>query len=53
MDMTDLDSLTAEYQSWLDNEGLPQLSADELLSEDLTPKQREYVSDFLRRWEGR
>lgn len=47
-----LDSLTAEYQLWLTNEGLPQLSADELLWEDLTPKQRKYVRNFLQSWEA-
>lgn len=45
-----LDALTREYQAELDKRGLPQMSADELLHEDLGPDDRRYVSDFYDRW---
>lgn len=50
--MNTLTSLTAEYQAKLTAFGLPQLSADELLHEDLTAEQRAYVSDFYNRWQA-
>lgn len=43
-------ALTEEYAAFLKEEGLPELSADELLHEDLKPNQRRYVSAFLVRW---
>ena len=48
--MDTFETLTAEYQAYLDKNGLPQLSADELLYEDLTSEQRKYVSEFYDRW---
>lgn len=50
----DLDSLTEEFQVWLDSNDLPQRSADELLTEDKAPldeAQRLYLTEFCGRWE--
>jgi len=47
-----LDSASTAYQAYLDAEGLPQMSADELLHEDLTEAQRHTVSQFVRWWEN-
>lgn len=46
-----IDQLTTEYQDWCARNGLPQISADELLHETLTDEQRRYVSEFLIRWD--
>lgn len=45
------EALCKEYQDWVDAQGLPQFSADELICEDLTAEQRKYVSEFIERWE--
>lgn len=43
-------TLCEEYQAWVDQQGFPQFSADELILHDLTPEQRKYVSEFIKRW---
>lgn len=46
------ESLTAEYQRYLEEQGLPSMSADELALEDgVTPEQRRWLQDFSRRWD--
>lgn len=49
--MDTIDELTREYQRWLHNEGLPQVSAEELLRTDLTYSQHVWISIFIERWE--
>ncbi len=44
------DSLIEEYQAELAKRGLPQMSADELLHEELSDEDRSYVSGFFNRW---
>lgn len=44
--------LSAEYQDWCDQQGLPVMSADELLREKITAAQREWVIDFIKRWDA-
>lgn len=44
-------SLVAEYAAWVEGEGLPNMSADELIHEDLTIAQRIWLSDFIQRWD--
>jgi hypothetical protein len=45
-------SLTGELTAWCETQGLEPASADEmLLRADLTPWQRLWLSDFVRRWE--
>jgi hypothetical protein len=48
-----LAALTAEYQAFLNSNGLAGFgSADALLSDErLNPGQREWMRDFYRRWE--
>jgi hypothetical protein len=46
------DALCEEFQSWCSDQGLPQMSADELIHEDINPDQRRYLSDFIVRWEA-
>ncbi len=51
---TILDILSREYRSWLDQNNLPQMSADELLNDpniEKTDGQIKYLSDFITRWE--
>ena len=45
-----LDGASNAYQAYLTAEGLPQMSADELLAEELTDNQRHTVGQFLRWW---
>jgi hypothetical protein len=45
--------LTEEYNVWLAENGLPEVSADELPYEaELTPEQEEFATDFVERWEA-
>lgn len=44
------DYLSSAYQLWSDAEGLPQLSADEHDTEDLTPEQQHFISAFINMW---
>lgn len=46
------DTLSHIFQSWTHSQGLPALSADELIHEDLTPYQRRWVSEFILAWEA-
>jgi len=51
----DLDSLTEEFAVWLDSNGLPERSADELLVEEetrLDEAQRLYLTEFCNRWDA-
>lgn len=57
-----LKTLTKEYQNWLEQEKLPNLSADEVLAQTdnneldgeliTTEAQRAWLTDFLKRWEN-
>ena len=49
-----IDEMIQKYQTWLDKNNLPQMSADELLvdeSVNLTKEQRKYIQDFINEWE--
>ena len=49
-----LETLTPEYMAWLDSQGLPHESAEDLLCRtNLTDAQRTYLSQFIQRWESR
>lgn len=60
IDISPLDALTAEYNDFLQNTGLPSLSAEELImetnpyiDEQIANKwQRVYLADFIKRWEA-
>ena len=45
------DYLSFSYREWLDAEGLPQLSADEHNTDDLTHDQRTYLEAFIKIWD--
>lgn len=45
-------ALCTEYQAWAKAQGLPAMSAEELLHETLTTEQRRYVTAFSLRWEA-
>lgn len=48
-----IDQLSQEYGEWLDQNNLPQISADELLYDDSikkTPEQKNYLQDFIDKW---
>ncbi len=45
------DELIALYERYLKSQGLPRMSADELLMEDITPSQSEWLTAFLTLWE--
>ena len=47
-----LDDLVTLYAAYVEREGLPHQSADELIFEDLTPAQRAWISAFIVRWEA-
>ena len=48
------DALAAEYGSWMGGEGLVLGSADDHLhDESLTVLQREWLADFVERWDAR
>jgi GGDEF domain-containing protein len=49
----ELAALSLEFQTWLRAHDFPQWSADELLAaEALEPDEREYVEDFVARWDA-
>lgn len=49
--MDAISELIAEYKRWNDAEGLDLGSADEHLNDpDLSEVQREWLEDFVRRW---
>lgn len=45
------ESLYIEFGRWCEREHLPDMSADELLHEDITVEQRKWLTDFSQRWE--
>lgn len=45
-------TLCAELQKWCTDQNLPQISAEELIHEDLTTDQRQYLAAFIIRWEA-
>ena len=45
------DDLVAEYAAWCRQQRLPQISAHELAIEDVTEAQREWLRDFIERWQ--
>lgn len=50
---TTLDSLSDELNTWYDANGLEHLSADDALcSDSLTDPQRDYLYEFIDRWEN-
>jgi hypothetical protein len=49
-----IDEMIEKYQTWLDKNNLPKMSADELLvdeSVNLTKEQRKYIQNFINEWE--
>jgi len=42
--------LCGEFDDWIKAQGLPSMSALDLLSEDITPEQREWLKTFIDRW---
>ena len=51
-DTDTIDGLIEEYSSWTDGQGLPLESADDLILRDgLTKEQRDYLSEFISRWD--
>jgi hypothetical protein len=47
--------LVSEYESWLKQNNLPEMSADELLydeSIEKTEEQKKYLQDFIQRWDN-
>jgi len=52
--MDTIDSLVAEYDAWLTQNGLPKISADELLADytvEKTPEQKAWLMTFIDRWD--
>lgn len=47
-----LDHLVLSYASWCEREGLPHLSMDELICEDITKEQRKQLTAFYLLWEA-
>jgi len=50
-----IDTLTQEYGEWLDQNNLPQISADELLYDDSiekTEEQKQYLKNFIDKWDA-
>jgi hypothetical protein len=47
-------ALIEEYQAWCRAQGLPDMSADELVLEDeiMTAEQRAWLMDFIHRWKA-
>ena len=50
MSIDAIENLIAELQDYCHAQGLPHLSADELMSEDITKDQREWLKDYCSRW---
>lgn len=46
-----IDHLILAYASWCEREGLPHLSMDELICEDITKEQRKQLTAFYLLWE--
>lgn len=51
-DPTPLAALSDEYAAWCSAQKLPVCSADEQDPHVLTPNQRRWLGDFIRRWEA-
>ena len=50
-----IDQLSQEYGEWLNQNNLPEISADELLYDDSikkTPEQEKYLQDFIDKWDN-
>ena len=48
-----MENLTDEYQTWLDENNFPQISADELISDSeilKTREQEKYLLEFMYKW---
>ena len=48
-----MDELSALYMWYLKSQGLPEMSADELLMEDITTEQAKWLTAFITLWELR
>ena len=51
----DIEALIAEYSAWLEKNGLPEMSADDLLYDDSiekTEEQKKYLQSFIERWDN-
>lgn len=46
-----MDELIALYEGYLKSQGLPEMSADELLMEDITTEQAKWLTAFITLWE--
>jgi len=47
-----VNELIDQYQKWCNEEGLPAMSADELLWEDcVNAEQKKWLTDFIVKWE--
>lgn len=44
--------LIDEYTRFLEENQLPEVCAEALIHEELTPEQRRWVTDFIGRWES-
>ncbi len=44
--------LCKEYQEWSAAQGLPAMSADELIFEEISDAQRVWLTDFIIRWDA-
>lgn len=44
-------ALCDEYRTWCEANGVPYISADEHTLESLAAPHREWILDFLRRWD--
>lgn len=49
--METLETLTEEYGIWLKANKLPEMSAEEVLYEGVNQEQREWLHDFIERWD--
>lgn len=47
-----IDQLAGELEAWCEANNLPFVSADELISRDVTAEQRAWLEQFLDRWEA-
>ncbi len=48
---SELNRLCENYARWVEAQGLPHMSADELICEGVTQDQRLWLSSFIARWE--
>jgi len=52
IDNDSLEKITQEYCDFCKAEGLPDLSMEEQVCEDLTPAQKAHISSLIERWEA-